>query len=93
MGLLNLTCMLLYLLLLSRTIHEIHGYRLRHLEYVGDRVKHASSIVSYDDQHRRRSVLWPKICVTILEEYDHHEPSQSSSHPVVRRRTTRKCFH
>lgn len=74
---------LFYLLVLCTIISTINSYHFYHSQ---DMQPIKQNYV------QRRSVLWPKICVTMLQEYTRHGffPEEYNNYPSLR--PTRKCY-
>lgn len=72
---------LLCLVCLFTIIHTIKSYRLYDLQNI-------QQIKPNHVQHR--SVLWPKICVTVFQEANDYQDSEDGSHPWFQ--PIRKCY-
>jgi hypothetical protein len=72
---------LFYFLFLFTIIHTINSYHLNNLQNV-------------EQNHvQLRSVLWPKICIKILHELNHHhQHSRDANNNDVWYRPKRKCY-
>jgi hypothetical protein len=73
---------LFYLLFSFTIIDTINSYHLHDLQ-------NSQQIRSNHAQFR--SVLWPKICITILKRFNNHQHSEDENNHITQR-STRKCY-
>ncbi|CAF0993102.1 unnamed protein product [Rotaria sp. Silwood1] len=76
---------------------KINTYRIYHPENALVNTDHERITMQNAGQYQQkqvqlRSVLWPKICFTMLKEYHGYQYSREPHHNHMFQQVTRKCF-